>query len=86
MFWKVHWNNYLSADEVEDWTGEISDIENVTTCNNYEAAFGRFIMVTSDSDVARCFVTVHKNDSDIEGIIMLAYANSWQDKIIIKSD
>jgi hypothetical protein len=83
MFWQVHWNVYMPVDGVEDWNGQIDDEEKIAVCNDYETAFDRFMMVTCDNNLARCWVTVHKNKDDNEGNVMLAYSNRWEDKINI---
>lgn len=83
MFWQVHWNIYMPVNSVEEWQGQIDDNEHIAICDNYEAAFGRFTMVVCDGDVARCWVTVHKNKDDNEGSVMLAYTNRWEDEIIV---
>ena len=82
-FWQVHWNVYTPVDGMEDWDGQIDDEENITVYNDYKTAFDRFITATCDSDVARCWVTVHKNEDDSEGSVMLAYTNRWEDEIIV---
>lgn len=83
MFWTVHWNVYMPVDDVKDWNGQIDDNENIAVCNDYETAFGRFITVTCDSDVARCWVTVHRDKDDCEGSVMFAYSNRWEDEIVV---
>lgn len=83
MFWQVHWNVYMPVDGMEDWEDQIDDNEHIAICNDYETAFGRFITVTCDSDVARCWVAVHRDKDDHEGSVMLAYSNRWQDEIIV---
>ena len=83
MFWTIHWNNYIPCNTVEEWNGEVDDVENTITYDNYEAAFGKFTIIVCDGDVARSWITVHKNSNDKEGNIMFAYSNRWEDKIEI---
>lgn len=84
MYWIVHWNNYMPVDEVEDWRGQLDDNEQSVQLDDYYSAFGRFINVVSNSDVGRCWVTVHKGEEDKEGNVMFAYSNRWEDTINIE--
>ena len=83
MFWIVHWNNYSPCDTIDSWTGEVDGIENTIRCDSYEAAFGQFMIIVCDDDIARSWVTVHKNYDDKEVSIMFAYSIRWEDKIKI---
>lgn len=84
MFWTVHWMDFAAVNAIEEFEEEVNDHEYIEEYNKYIDAWNSFVNICENSDVARCWVTVHDNPKDMNGKIVLAYTNRWEDDIILQ--
>ena len=82
MYWKVHWQNYVNDEEGSFGSAEPHVYSDVYA--NYEGAWGKYVMLCGRTDeLARCWLTVHRNIEDKEGTGMAAFYMLWNDEVKI---